>query len=419
MTKPWRSSTTSRRNRSHQKPGAGLDYPYFGVAQREPGFWDEHSTDYLQRLEKNPSALEKRVKELDPTWAKLRDGKSGSSKEAQLENWRAHDIYATDAYRMLANYNTPCLGCHQVGSIPAKNPKHEQGPPLDLGWERLRPGWAFRWIANPDRLLSYPTPMPQNFPNNQVDAKGLSTNYPEFIGTPTEQVAAVRNLLLDFRMSRHAGKPETISPRGNKEVKRKRGMKAGRDHAMGMRSPPPPPPCQGGVLLRCLGCCGRGRCYCDATAPPGSKWGDIKGRVVLDAPVAPEPKVLDIVKDQQHCLGKGPITSDALIVDKKTLGVKDVFVWLAPIEEKDKLAIHPALKNPAKKEVEVSQPCCMFVPHSLCMRVGQVLVAKNPSPIAHNFHYQGFKNPGDNKIMAAGGELKISGLVAEERSRSR
>lgn len=181
-----------------RNPGEGLNYPYFGVAQREPGFWAEHSAEYQEQLKKSSGALEKREKELEPIWTKLREGQKDVTKDSQSGNWRARDLYATDAYRMLANYNTPCLGCHQVGSIPAKNPKHEQGPPLDLTWERLRPDWTLRWIANPDRLLSYPTPMPQNFPNNQVDAKGLSANYPEFIGTPTQQIKAVRNLLMDF-----------------------------------------------------------------------------------------------------------------------------------------------------------------------------------------------------------------------------
>ncbi len=114
------------------------------------------------------------------------------------KTWRNSGIYATDAYRLLANYNTPCLSCHQIGSFQAKNPKHEQGPPLDLAWERLRPEWTLRWIANPDRLISYPTPMPQNFPKDKVDAKGNGNLYPEFLGTPGQQATAIRDVLLNY-----------------------------------------------------------------------------------------------------------------------------------------------------------------------------------------------------------------------------
>src|SRR5207237_340221 len=93
--------------------------------------------------------------------------------------WKERDAYAADAYRMLANYNNACLSCHQVGNLL---PSQAQGPPLQLTAERLRPEWTLRWIANPDRLLSYPTPMPQNFAKNQVDAKGLSTAFTEYTG---------------------------------------------------------------------------------------------------------------------------------------------------------------------------------------------------------------------------------------------
>ncbi|HEV3446526.1 MAG TPA: hypothetical protein VG099_17920, partial [Gemmataceae bacterium] len=67
-----------------------------------------------------------------------------------------------------------------------------------LAWERLRPEWTLRWLASPDRLISYPTPMPQNFARNAVDAKGNSTLTNAFPGTPMQQVEATRDLLLAF-----------------------------------------------------------------------------------------------------------------------------------------------------------------------------------------------------------------------------
>jgi hypothetical protein len=76
-------------------------------------------------------------------------------------------------------------------------PKQAQAPPLELTAARLRPEWTLRWIANPERLISYPTPMPQNFQADRVDPKtNLSTLYAEFAGTPREQVTAVRDLLM-------------------------------------------------------------------------------------------------------------------------------------------------------------------------------------------------------------------------------
>ncbi len=125
--------------------------------------------------------------------------------------------------------------------------------------------------------------------------------------------------------------------------------------------------------------------------------------------------VLQVDKDQNACLAKGPLTSEDLIVNKGNLGIKNVFVWLLPIVPTKPLSIHPDLAKIKKKEVVVDQPCCMFVPHALWLRQGQTLVAKNSSAIAHNFHWTGYplKNPGGNSIIPAGGELKITDLVAD------
>ena len=147
------------------------------------------------------------------------------------------------------------------------------------------------------------------------------------------------------------------------------------------------------------------------------QWGGVKGQIVLDAQAAPAPVQLQVTKDQNVCLAKGPLESEEFIVNKANLGVKNVFVWLIPanIVNPVPLAIHPALKQIKNKEVVVDQPCCMFVPHALAMREGQVLVAKNPSTIAHNFHWTGhpLKNPGGNKIIPAGGDLKVEDLSAD------
>src|SRR5262245_58991629 len=39
-------------------------------------------------------------------------------------------------------------------------------------------------------------------------------------------------------------------------------------------------------------------------------WGTIKGQIVWEGGAIPQPKVFDVNKDQEHCLGKGPILSE-------------------------------------------------------------------------------------------------------------
>jgi hypothetical protein len=71
-------------------------------------------------------------------------------------------------------------------------PEAQQGPALELAFQRLRPDWTLRWIANPERMIDYPTPMPQNY------AKNKELNKDIFDGSSREQVQALRDVLLDF-----------------------------------------------------------------------------------------------------------------------------------------------------------------------------------------------------------------------------
>ncbi len=143
-------------------------------------------------------------------------------------------------------------------------------------------------------------------------------------------------------------------------------------------------------------------------------WGAIKGQVVKEGN-PPAPAQINVNKDPQHCLSKGPLFSEELVVNPQNKGVRWVFVWLQPVPGGPPLAVNPALQQVKDKQVFIDQPCCQFVPHALAMRQGQELVAKNSAPIAHNVHWTGYplKNPGGNQIVPAGGEVVIKGLQTD------
>ena len=96
-----------------------------------------------------------------------------------------------DSYRLLVN--GPCLQCHQVGNLTAGN-KEREGPPLHQIHNRLRPGWLERWLANPQRYLTYPTIMPSNFPADQAPG----TNQEWLAGSPLEQLRGLRDVLMRY-----------------------------------------------------------------------------------------------------------------------------------------------------------------------------------------------------------------------------
>src|SRR5713226_6207274 len=149
-------------------------------------------------------------------------------------------------------------------------------------------------------------------------------------------------------------------------------------------------------------------------------WGDIKGQVVWAGPSIPENPVLNITgQDGPECLKKGPLIGDQLIIDKKTLGVKNVMVWLRPIQ--GRMPIHPALKAVPKDKVIIDQPCCQFIPRITMMREGQILVIKNPSKMLHNSKIDGNPqaNGSKNPSIPAGAEYAFEGddnlLKAEKK----
>jgi hypothetical protein len=145
-------------------------------------------------------------------------------------------------------------------------------------------------------------------------------------------------------------------------------------------------------------------------------WGTVKGRLTWGGKSPFTPAKAEVTKDQQHCLSKGAIFKEEYVVGPDG-GIANVFVWLIdatdPAHPKAP-PIHPSLKEPAAKEVVMDQPCCKFEPHALALRQGQVLIAKNSSPVSHNFKWEG-NGTGDNPLIPAGGQVAIKDLEATQK----
>ena len=105
------------------------------------------------------------------------------------------------------------------------------------------------------------------------------------------------------------------------------------------------------------------------------------------------------------------------MVSKKTRGLQWTFVWLINDDPKNKapLPIHPDLKDIKKTQTEVDQPVCAFIPHAVAIREGQVVVAKNSSPVAHNIKWTGLKDGNSgNVIIPPGKSFPMKDLEAEK-----
>jgi len=143
-------------------------------------------------------------------------------------------------------------------------------------------------------------------------------------------------------------------------------------------------------------------------------WGTIKGKVVWGGDEIPAPEKIDVTQNKEHCLEKGPLFRDDLVINKKNKGVRYAIVWLATESPTDKLPVHPDLEGLKKKPVVMDQPRCMFEPHALAMEEGQTLVVKNSAPVAHNVNWQGVLNGGGNQTVPPGSKHEITDLVADK-----
>jgi plastocyanin len=155
------------------------------------------------------------------------------------------------------------------------------------------------------------------------------------------------------------------------------------------------------------------------------KWVTLKGQVVLsaDAAKAVKPADLNVNADKEHCLSKGPIKANDLIVNANNNGLKFVFVYLRP-DSDDRAAklnatkdIHPDLQKPKPTTHEVDQPCCMFVPRCLAIREGDFVKFKNSSPVSHNTNLESeAPGPSFNKTIPSKGEYKDPKAFLAQRS---
>lgn len=157
-----------------------------------------------------------------------------------------------------------------------------------------------------------------------------------------------------------------------------------------------------------------------ADARQAGQWATVKGQVVLpEGKPIPERKKLEVSQDKDHCLSKGPLLDESVVVNPKNRGIKNVVVWLRPDNMNVKQGFEPAQIHPddAKRkpaEVVIDQPCCMFVNRVSLARVGDTVVVKNPAPVPHNFFWTSSNNGEYNQTVPAGQNWKMpQALVAE------
>lgn len=129
-----------------------------------------------------------------------------------------------------------------------------------------------------------------------------------------------------------------------------------------------------------------------AVAASAADYITLSGQV--KSPDYAKPAVIDVTADKETCCKDGDIVSSKVEVDPKSLGVKNVVVWIRP-DSDDKEAAFPVAKiSPVLAKYKpvdrvIDQPKCQFEPRILAAREGDTLIIKNSATIAHNSHLIG------------------------------
>lgn len=129
--------------------------------------------------------------------------------------------------------------------------------------------------------------------------------------------------------------------------------------------------------------------------PPG--WGSVTGQFLLAGEV-PQPRVLvaegDTRAKDSAISAVKTIYSEELIVDPKSKGIANVFVYVRKVPK-----IHPDLLHSKTKTVVCESDGLVYKPHAMLLRTDQQLVCKNADPVVINVHSFPQRNVGFNAIL--------------------
>lgn len=123
---------------------------------------------------------------------------------------------------------------------------------------------------------------------------------------------------------------------------------------------------------------------------------------------APEAESIKVDKDVAFC-GLFPLTNESLIVDKKTLGIKNVLFYLFTGRRGSRL--EAVERTP--KTVTLAIEDCRFEPHILCMQAGDTLNLVERDKVGHNPNVNFFANPAYSGYVRPGGPQSIKIKKAE------
>jgi hypothetical protein len=121
--------------------------------------------------------------------------------------------------------------------------------------------------------------------------------------------------------------------------------------------------------------------------PVANGYGSISGRVVLAGKIPVLPGLVRagdnrIKPDDRATCAREDIPDESLVVDVKTKGIANVFVYLP----KATRGIHPRLQKSEQRQVGCEIQACRYRPRALFARTDQAVVVRVQDDVPHNLH---------------------------------
>ncbi len=131
----------------------------------------------------------------------------------------------------------------------------------------------------------------------------------------------------------------------------------------------------------------------------GSLWaeetGTLTGQFLFGGP-APQREKLELNKDLEYCSPHN-LSSEELIVDPKSRGIKNIILWLDTKSSGQKPSFKSAPEH--TKDVVLDNKNCRFDPHISKVMTSQKLSVTNSDPIAHAALLNAFVNDPVNAVV--------------------
>lgn len=127
------------------------------------------------------------------------------------------------------------------------------------------------------------------------------------------------------------------------------------------------------------------------------EWATVRLKVVYDGPA---PVVKPAMR-RALCAGL-PIPDERMLVGKD--GELANLALVMDMKKSEATEIHPSLKKPSEKPLEIIAKNCRFVPRVAFVQAGQSVIVRNADACGHNFKLDPFSNRSFNMLIPIDGK---------------